>query len=74
VGVEGAAGGDPDFADASPLELPESDALLSVAFDSPEPPEGAGPFGDELVELAAEEPVRESVMYQPLPLKTMPTG
>jgi hypothetical protein len=77
AGVEGDGAGDadPDVADPSPLELLDSDALLAVPFESPAPPGDVGPFGDELVELLAEVlPVRESVMYQPLPLKTIPTG
>jgi hypothetical protein len=51
-----------------PLSLP---ALLELESLSPEDDED----DDELVRpLAAADDARESVMYQPLPLKTMPTG
>jgi hypothetical protein len=52
----------------SPLSLP---ALLELESLSPEEEEE----DDELVRpLAEADDARESVMYQPLPLKTMPTG
>jgi hypothetical protein len=43
--------------------LLEDDDVLSEGFEV----EAAGPFTDEVEE-------RESLMYQPLPLNTMPTG
>jgi hypothetical protein len=50
-----------------PLSLP---ALLELESLSPEEEDD-----DELVRpLAEADDARESVMYQPLPLKTMPTG
>jgi hypothetical protein len=50
------------------LSLDAELALPPLSFDSvDDDAEPDGPFADEL-------DARESVMYQPLPLKTMPTG
>jgi hypothetical protein len=56
------------------FSLFEEESLFGVAdsagfeAESPSPPDfGVVPFAEEVDD-------RESVMYQPLPLKTMPTG
>ena len=71
---------DVDELELDSLPLLDAGELLPESF-APEPPLELSPF--EVDEPASEDDVepladlvedRESVMYQPLPLKTMPTG
>ncbi len=65
------------FVDSFAEELESLDEPPSFDFDPAPDSDDFDPSDDELRPFAdadADDEARESVMYQPLPLKTMPTG